>query len=62
MSTTERDRLDGRRTLVTGGTKGSGRAVVARLRELGADVWVSARTMPAGYERPDRFEIGRAHV
>ncbi|GAA4100655.1 SDR family oxidoreductase [Nocardioides kongjuensis] len=55
MSTTERDRLDGRRTLVTGGTRGSGQAVVARLRELGADVWVSARTMPAGYERPDRF-------
>lgn len=26
-----------------------------RLRELGADVWTSARTMPEGYERPDRF-------
>lgn len=55
MSEMNRDRLDGRRTLVTGGTKGAGRAVVARLRELGADVWVSARSMPEGYERPDHF-------
>jgi NAD(P)-dependent dehydrogenase (short-subunit alcohol dehydrogenase family) len=30
-------------------------AVVKRLRELGADVYVTARTMPAGYEHPDRF-------
>jgi NAD(P)-dependent dehydrogenase (short-subunit alcohol dehydrogenase family) len=51
----DRDRLDGRRALVTGGSKGSGRAVVARLRDLGADVWTTARTMPEGYERPDRF-------
>ncbi|MGK3919406.1 hypothetical protein ABI060_14305, partial [Enterococcus faecium] len=25
------------------------------LRELGADVWVSARSMPEGYAYPDRF-------
>jgi NAD(P)-dependent dehydrogenase (short-subunit alcohol dehydrogenase family) len=55
MSTSDRDRLDGRRALVTGGSKGSGKAVVARLRELGADVFVTARTMPDGYEHPDRF-------
>ncbi len=55
MTTTDRDRLDGRRALVTGGTKGAGRAVVARLREMGADVYVTARTQPDGYERPDRF-------
>jgi NAD(P)-dependent dehydrogenase (short-subunit alcohol dehydrogenase family) len=55
MSSSERDRLDGRRALVTGGSKGSGEAVVERLREMGADVWASARTMPEGYERPDRF-------
>jgi NAD(P)-dependent dehydrogenase (short-subunit alcohol dehydrogenase family) len=55
MSRTNRDRLDGRRALVTGGTKGAGKAVVARLRELGADVWVSARTMPERYDDPDRF-------
>ncbi|MFD1715565.1 SDR family oxidoreductase [Amnibacterium flavum] len=54
MSLSDHDRLDGRRTLVTGGTKGAGAAVVRRLRELGADVWVSARSMPEGLERPDR--------
>jgi NAD(P)-dependent dehydrogenase (short-subunit alcohol dehydrogenase family) len=55
MSQVERDRLDGRRALVTGGSKGSGKAVVDRLRAMGADVWATARTMPAGYARPDRF-------
>ncbi|MDN4174074.1 SDR family oxidoreductase [Nocardioides sp. SOB77] len=51
----DRDRLDGRRALVTGGSRGTGKAVVRRLREMGADVWTTARTMPAGYELPDRF-------
>lgn len=55
MSNTDRDRLDGRRALVTGGSKGSGKAVAERLRELGADVYVTARSMPEGYEFPDRF-------
>ncbi|WP_432510755.1 SDR family oxidoreductase [Kineococcus sp. SYSU DK001] len=55
MSSKERDRLDGRRALVTGGSKGAGKAVVARLREMGADVWTTARTVPEGYDRPDRF-------
>ncbi|GLL02821.1 SDR family oxidoreductase [Dactylosporangium matsuzakiense] len=55
MSGSGRDRLDGRRALVTGGSKGSGKAVVERLREMGADVYVAARTMPDGYEQPDRF-------
>jgi NAD(P)-dependent dehydrogenase (short-subunit alcohol dehydrogenase family) len=55
MSMPDRDRLDGRRALVTGGSKGAGEAVVERLREMGADVWTTARTMPAGYELPDRF-------
>ena len=57
MSGTDRDRLDGRRALVTGGSKGSGKAVAERLRELGADVYVSARSMPEGYEFPDRFIV-----
>ncbi|MFG3553468.1 SDR family oxidoreductase [Micromonospora sp. NPDC047557] len=51
----ERDSLRGRQALVTGGTKGAGAAIAARLRELGADVWVSARSAPEGYEFPDRF-------
>jgi NAD(P)-dependent dehydrogenase (short-subunit alcohol dehydrogenase family) len=38
--------LDGRRALVTGGTKGIGEAVAARLRETGAKVLTTARTRP----------------
>jgi NAD(P)-dependent dehydrogenase (short-subunit alcohol dehydrogenase family) len=38
--------LRNRRALVTGGTKGVGRAVAARLRELGAKVLTTARSSP----------------
>jgi NAD(P)-dependent dehydrogenase (short-subunit alcohol dehydrogenase family) len=38
--------LGGRRALVTGGTKGIGEAVAARLREAGATVLITARTQP----------------
>lgn len=55
MAHVDRDRLDGRRALVTGGSKGSGKAVAQRLRELGADVYATARTMPEDYAFPDRF-------
>ena len=55
MNVEDRDRLDGRRALVTGGSKGTGKAVVDRLRELGADVYATSRTMPEGYAFPDRF-------
>jgi NAD(P)-dependent dehydrogenase (short-subunit alcohol dehydrogenase family) len=50
-----RDSPHGRRALVTGGTKGAGAAIAARLRELGADVWATARSQPEGYEYADRF-------
>jgi NAD(P)-dependent dehydrogenase (short-subunit alcohol dehydrogenase family) len=36
------------RTLVTGGTKGIGHALAARLRESGPKVLVTARTVPSG--------------
>lgn len=39
--------LNGRRVLITGGSKGVGAAVVALLREEGAQVLTSARTRPA---------------
>src|ERR1700757_2539406 len=44
--------LDGRRTLVTGGTRGIGEAVAKRLREAGAIVLTTARSRPA-YLPPD---------
>jgi NAD(P)-dependent dehydrogenase (short-subunit alcohol dehydrogenase family) len=50
MPAQDRDLLD-LRALVTGGTKGIGHAVAARLRESGARVLVTARTAPA--EVPD---------
>jgi len=40
------DRLDGRRALVTGASRGTGAAVAARLREAGATVLTVARTPP----------------
>ena len=39
--------LEGKRTLVTGGTKGAGQAIVAALREAGAKLLTTARS-PAG--------------
>lgn len=41
--------LNARRALVTGGTKGIGEAVTARLREAGAKVLTTARTRPGGH-------------
>ena len=41
------------RALVTGGTKGIGHAVAARLRESGATVLVTARTAPSGMPDTD---------
>jgi len=40
--------LKGRRALVTGGTKGVGAAVVTALRDAGADVVATARSVPSG--------------
>jgi NAD(P)-dependent dehydrogenase (short-subunit alcohol dehydrogenase family) len=47
--------LDGCRVLVTGGTKGIGEAVAARLREAGATVLTTARTAPHDFKPQDLF-------
>src|SRR5229473_1796027 len=47
--------LAGRRALVTGGTKGIGEAVAARLREAGATVLTTARTRPGDLADTDLF-------
>jgi NAD(P)-dependent dehydrogenase (short-subunit alcohol dehydrogenase family) len=47
--------LEGRRALVTGGTKGVGKAVVAILREAGATVLTTARSRPDSAIRGDQF-------
>src|SRR5260370_17904937 len=52
--------FNGRRALVTGGTKGIGKAVVARLLEADATVLTTARTLPA--ELPDRVTFVAADI
>jgi NAD(P)-dependent dehydrogenase (short-subunit alcohol dehydrogenase family) len=47
--------LIGRKALVTGGTKGIGEAVAARLREGGATVLTTARTRPGDLVNADLF-------
>jgi len=47
--------LEGLRALVTGGTKGIGEAVAARLREQGATVLIAARRRPENLAGADPF-------
>jgi NAD(P)-dependent dehydrogenase (short-subunit alcohol dehydrogenase family) len=47
--------FEGRRVLVTGGTKGMGEAIVRRLREAGATVFTTARSAPAALSDPSLF-------
>jgi NAD(P)-dependent dehydrogenase (short-subunit alcohol dehydrogenase family) len=51
------DSLAGRSALVTGGSKGQGAAIVARLRDAGAQVMTTARTKPDGDPHPDLFIV-----
>ncbi|MBI0297560.1 SDR family oxidoreductase [Streptomyces sp. PRKS01-29] len=56
MPTPPNDSLSGRRALVTGGTKGTGAAIAARLRTAGATVLVTARSQPE--DVPDDDFVG----
>jgi NAD(P)-dependent dehydrogenase (short-subunit alcohol dehydrogenase family) len=47
--------LEGKRALVTGGTRGVGAAVVAALRAAGARVVTTARSIPADLREPGDF-------
>jgi NAD(P)-dependent dehydrogenase (short-subunit alcohol dehydrogenase family) len=49
--------LEGKRALVTGGTKGVGQAVVAALREAGATVLTTARSRPENLPNTGHFLI-----
>ena len=49
--------LEGKRALVTGGTKGVGQAVVAALREAGATALTTARSRPEGFSNAEHFVI-----
>jgi len=51
----DRHEFDGKRALVTGGSKGIGQAVVARLRDGGAKVLATARTRPSDLADADLF-------
>jgi NAD(P)-dependent dehydrogenase (short-subunit alcohol dehydrogenase family) len=47
--------FEGKKVLVTGGTKGMGQAVVKRLAAAGATVMTTARSLPADLAEPDLF-------
>src|SRR5258705_13999842 len=49
--------LEGKRALVTGGTKGVGEAIVAALHEGGATVLTTARSKPARLGHADHFVV-----
>src|SRR5206468_168927 len=55
MNTQRSDEFNGRRVLVTGGTKGAGKAIADRLQRGGATVIITARSAPA--EKTDNHFI-----
>ena len=54
-------RLDGRVALITGGTKGLGKAITISLAEAGADIAVVSRTPEKGLER-EVLKLGRRYA
>src|SRR6185436_15077857 len=55
MNTQRADEFDGRHVLVTGGTKGAGKAIADRFQEGGATVIITARSAPT--EKTDHHFI-----
>jgi NAD(P)-dependent dehydrogenase (short-subunit alcohol dehydrogenase family) len=53
--------FDGKRALVTGGSKGIGQAVAARLRAGGATVLTTARSLPSDLCRYEVVRRGGYH-
>lgn len=51
----DKNELEGKRVLVTGGTKGMGEAIVKRLTHAGAMVITTARTVPIELQSSDLF-------
>ena len=49
--------LEGKRALVTGGTKGAGEAIVSALREAGARVLTTARSRPRSLAQAEDFVV-----
>jgi NAD(P)-dependent dehydrogenase (short-subunit alcohol dehydrogenase family) len=55
MVVTRSPDLRGRSALVTASTQGAGAAVAQRLRDDGATVWATARSMPRDHGDPEHF-------
>src|SRR4030095_12949514 len=55
MESKSESELSGKRALVTGGTKGIGEAIVKRLRQAGATVITTARSIPEDLQSTELF-------